>query len=105
MYNKKSKMTISNEKKWMISFISAIVFFIIASPEVYKFTNSILEPYFCIKTIDDTDTPTRAGVLIHAVVFMSVTRLLMNYNFEDSLLQMFKNDQTGRKDLKSFQKV
>ena len=41
---------IDDQKKWMISFISAIVFVIVSTPQTFKFTNDIFDKYFCIKT-------------------------------------------------------
>jgi len=82
--------TINNQKKWMISFISAIVFVLVSTPQTFKLTNSIFEKYFCIKTIDEFEKPTWSGILLHALVFMIISRLLMNYTFEDYLLNVLK---------------
>jgi len=86
-----SKETSNDEqKKWMISFISAIIFIIVSTPQTFKFTNDIFEKYFCIKTIDDFEKPTWSGIFLHAVVFMLITRLLMNYKIHDHLLNVLK---------------
>jgi multisubunit Na+/H+ antiporter MnhB subunit len=84
-------MSVSNEKKWCISLISAILFIIIASPEVFKFTNCILEKSFSISTIDKDEKPTWTGVIIHGIVFLLITRLMMNFKLEDSVLEMYDN--------------
>jgi len=91
---------VSNEKKWCISIISAILFIIIASPEVFKFTNSILEDNFSISTIDEYEKPTFNGVIIHGIVFLLITRLMMNYKVEDSLLEM--NDNSAKQIIDGF---
>ena len=74
----------------MISFISAIVFVIVSTPQTFKFTNDIFEKYFCIKTIDEFEKPTWSGIFLHALVFMLITRLLMNYKMHDYLLNALK---------------
>lgn len=79
-----------DQKKWMISFISAIVFVIVSTPQTFKFTNDIFEKYFCIKTIDEFEKPTWSGIFLHALVFMLITRLLMNYKMHDYLLNALK---------------
>lgn len=57
---------VSSEKKWEISAMSAFVFFIIASPQLYKFTGKLF------KITDPT-----MHLLMHAVVYMLVTRMMM----------------------------
>jgi len=79
-----------DQKKWMISFLSAIVFVIVSTPQTFKFTNNIFEKYFCIKTIDEFEKPTWSGIFLHALVFMLITRLLMNYKMHDYLLNALK---------------
>ena len=81
---------INDQKKWMISFISAVVFVIVSTPQTFKFTNDIFEKYFCIKTIDAFEKPTWSGILLHGLVFMIITRLLMNYPVDDYLLDILK---------------
>ena len=79
-----------DQKKWMISFISAIVFVIVSTPQTFKFTNDIFEKYFCIKTIDEFEKPTWSGIFLHALVFMLITRFLMNYKLHDYFLEGLK---------------
>lgn len=83
----------TDQKKWMISFISAIIFILVSTPQTFKFTNSIFEKYFCIKTIDEFEKPTWSGILLHALVFMLITRLLMNYPVEEYLLNALKKQE------------
>ena len=49
------------------SFISALVFFIVANPETYKVTQSILGSFVEVAHPMGAATPT--GLLIHTVVF------------------------------------
>lgn len=83
---------ISSEKKWVISALSAFIFILLSSPQSYQLTNKIFEPYFCIATIKH-DKPTWNGIIIHGIVFMLVTRYLMNHDLDDQILCVFKNDK------------
>ena len=78
-----------DNKKWIISLISAIVFIIISAPQTFIFTNTILENV-CIKTIDEEcEKPTYTGIIVHGIVFMLITRLLMEYNLHDKLIELY----------------
>ena len=49
------------------SFISALVFFIVANPETYKFTQTLLGSLFNVAHPMGAATPN--GLLLHTVVF------------------------------------
>jgi hypothetical protein len=49
------------------SFISALVFFIVANPETYKFTQILFGGLF--KVAEPMGAATPAGLLLHTVVF------------------------------------
>jgi len=49
------------------SFISALVFFIVANPETYKFTQSVLGSFFDVAHPMGAATPN--GLLLHTFVF------------------------------------
>jgi hypothetical protein len=49
------------------SFISALVFFIVANPETYKFTQTIFGSLFQVAYPMGAATP--AGLLLHTIVF------------------------------------
>jgi len=67
----------SNNQKWMISAISAILFYIVALPDTYVcITNPIFENTVGLKLQKD-GTPTTLGVIIHAIVFLLIVRLMM----------------------------
>ena len=58
------------------SFISALVFFIVASPETYKFTQTIFGGLFQVAHPMGAATP--AGLLLHtAVFFLAMWGLMM----------------------------
>ena len=56
--------------KLKYSFMAALIFFIVSSPETYKLTNKV------VKT-SVNGCPTTTGLLLHAVVFMVVVYGLM----------------------------
>jgi hypothetical protein len=56
------------------SFYSALVFFLIANPETYKFTQMIFGSIF---TISNGGCPTPAGLFFHSIVFFVVLLGLM----------------------------
>lgn len=49
------------------SFISAIVFFIVANPETYKFTEMLLGSFFTVAHPMGAATPN--GLILHTVLF------------------------------------
>jgi len=49
------------------SFISALVFFIVANPETYKFTQTVLGSLFEVAHPMGAATP--SGLLLHTVIF------------------------------------
>lgn len=53
--------------KWKYSFYSALLFFIISSPQIYKITHRILGKYL---KIANGGCPTAVGLVLHSVVFM-----------------------------------
>lgn len=50
------------------SFISALVFFVVANPETYKLTQTLLNPLSVFVT-DKNGCVTKTGILIHTFVF------------------------------------
>ena len=67
----------TDREKWIISIISAILFYIIALPQTYEcVTNPIFENTIGIK-LEKKGKPTVIGVLIHAVVFLLIVRYMM----------------------------
>lgn len=61
--------------------IGGLLFAILASPEVFKLTKPIVHPVISLVTNRPLETDygkiTRLGVLIHAIVFMILARLIM----------------------------
>lgn len=69
-------MAVDNNKKWYISILSGILFYVIASPKIYKKTGKIFYELFDVK-IQHRGKPNNLGLLIHTIVFVLITRLLM----------------------------
>jgi hypothetical protein len=62
-------------QKWIIGAYSALLFALLASPFMYKLTNSLTE-YLGFETSVD-GCPHMSGLILHAVVFLLLVRLLM----------------------------
>jgi hypothetical protein len=66
----------NTRKKLMATFLSVIVFAIIASPFTYKLTNRILGGVVG-SLADPSGCPTILGLVVHSVVFGIIVFLLM----------------------------
>lgn len=66
------------EQKFMISLMSALVFFIIANPDTFRLMRSILGSWVA----SPTGCPTTTGLILHAIVFMFITWGMMNIKRE-----------------------
>ncbi len=62
------------QDKFVISLISALIFFLIASPETYRLTRSVFGTWVS----GPTGCASTSGLILHAVVFLFVTWGLMN---------------------------
>tara|TARA_B110000444_G_scaffold249514_1_gene274728 strand:+ start:97 stop:897 length:801 start_codon:yes stop_codon:yes gene_type:complete len=62
------------EQKLVISFMAALIFFIIASPDAFRFMRRIFGKWVS----SPTGCPTSSGLLFHTTVFMFVTWGMMN---------------------------
>lgn len=61
------------EKKLLISFLSALVFLIVAHPQTFKLMRHAIGEWVSNKE----GCPTKSGLLLHALVFMLITYLMM----------------------------
>jgi hypothetical protein len=59
------------------SFYSALVFFLVANPETYKLTQSILGPFMAIAS--SSGCPTTNGFFLHTGIFFIVMVGLMAF--------------------------
>ncbi len=61
--------------KWKYSFYSALVFFVVASPQAYEISQQLLGTKL---DISNNGAPTAAGLMLHTVVFMIALYGMMN---------------------------
>ena len=66
------------EQKFVISLMSALVFFIIANPDTFRLMRTILGSWVS----GPNGCPTTAGLVLHTIVFMFVTWGMMNIKRE-----------------------
>ena len=70
--------SLSNKQKWNASILSGILFLIISAPFLYKIVDQVLAPLLGAQKIaDEHGHPTPLGMIVHAVVFVLIVRLLM----------------------------
>lgn len=66
------------QQKLMISFISALTFFIISNPQTYMLTSGLLGRAIA----SPNGCPTTLGLFVHSLVFLLVTWGMMNIKRE-----------------------
>ena len=66
------------QQKFLISLMSALVFFVIANPDTFRLTRSIFGSWIS----GPTGCPTMRGLALHTVVFLLVTWAMMNIKKE-----------------------
>lgn len=66
------------EKRLLISVMSALLFYIIANPETFKLVRRIFGGWVS----SPTGCPTMKGLVLHALVFLLITWALMNVKKE-----------------------
>lgn len=59
------------------SFYSALVFFLVANPEIYKITQKLFGSLFSIA--GEAGCPTATGLLLHTILFFFVILSLMMF--------------------------
>ena len=62
--------------KFKYSLYSALAFFFLESPQIFKFVNSIIGSF--IKVADPNGCPTQFGLILHTVVFLGLLYLMMS---------------------------
>ena len=66
---------LSESQKWVVSLMSALAFLLIASPFMYKITGEVTDAVGFSTSVDGC--PNVYGLVLHAVVFAIIVRLLM----------------------------
>ena len=67
------------EQKFLISIMSALVFFVVANPETFR----LMRKVFGLWVSSPTGCPSTGGLALHTVVFMLVTWGMMNIKREE----------------------
>ena len=67
------------EQKFLISIMSALVFFVVANPETFRVMRKVLGSWVS----SPTGCPTTGGLALHTIVFMLVTWGMMNIKREE----------------------
>ena len=70
-------MRVTNFDKWLIAVVIGVVFLILASPIMFRTTNSITS-LARIKTTKNGTCPTYFGLFLHTAIFILIVRLLMH---------------------------
>lgn len=68
---------VSNSDKWVIAIIIGIIFFILATSFLFRCSNYIFRG-FGLPTCTPSGKPTIAGLIIHAIIFIVLVRILMH---------------------------
>ena len=66
------------QQKFLISVMSALVFFVISNPDTYRLTRTV----FGLWVAGPTGCPTLRGLVLHTVVFVLITWAMMNIKKE-----------------------
>jgi hypothetical protein len=68
---------LNNEKKWVLSFYTAIIALIIMNPYTFKIVNWITSK-MGFPIANSNGCPNGYGLLLHAIVFLVLIRLFMS---------------------------
>lgn len=67
----KEQVQLTNAQKWWASFVAALIFILISAPFTYSITNGLFGH------TTNPGGPTAWGLILHAIVFLLIIRLLM----------------------------
>ena len=77
------------EQKFLISIMSALVFFVVANPETFRVVRKVFGSWVS----SPTGCPTTGGLALHTVVFMLVTWGMMNIKHEGYTTEPVKEEE------------
>lgn len=66
----------TNRDKWIVAVLFGILFFILASPYMFKLTNSLVSTVG-LYTTNVGGLPSLFGLIVHMIIFILMVRLLM----------------------------
>ena len=70
---------ITSKDKWMISFYTIIVFFILINPFTFMLVNK-LTMLLGLEIASENGSPNIWGMLLHGFIFFLIIRLMMSFN-------------------------
>ena len=71
-----SKLDKNPGLKFKYSLYSALAFFLLASPQVFSFVNSLIGSF--VKVSDPNGCPTAFGLILHTIIFLGLLYLMMS---------------------------
>jgi len=66
----------NSNDKWIVALIGGLLFILLSSPFLYE-TINVFTSSFNFNTLDDNETPTIQGLILHSTIYALITRLLM----------------------------
>ena len=69
----------NSDKKWSISFYSGLLFFIIASPALFRIVNDLITRFGGVSILTPEGSPNIVGYLLHTIVFILIVRISMEF--------------------------
>lgn len=69
----------NSDKKWTISFYSGLLFFIIASPALFRLVNNLTLSFGGVSILTPEGNPNIFGYLLHTFVFILIVRISMEF--------------------------
>lgn len=68
----------NNMDKWRYTLITTVLFLIVVNPMTYKLTNKLFSKLLGPIANGSSGCPSMVGILLHAVVFTLLLRILMD---------------------------
>ena len=65
--------------KWRYTLYTTLVFLIIVNPYTYQLTQKLFGPFLGKIASESNGCPTNVGILLHAVVFTLILRVMMDF--------------------------
>ncbi len=73
------QLKLTNQQKWLGALVAGLLFLILSSSFLYQLTNKLLTSLFGPKaaTVTPAGAPTVLGLILHAIVFVLLFRLIL----------------------------
>jgi hypothetical protein len=76
MKNSQCMKPYTSKDKWIVALVGGLLFILMSSPFLYETINTFTSTLGA-HTLDNKDTPTIQGMILHSILFTLATRLLM----------------------------